>query len=414
MTKRSDQTLPGAAGFEDELAALRRRLSLTDSQDREALAQSLETAYEELHVADEEVRVQQDQISGLLEGERLLRWQHDRLLAVLPVPVLTTDRRGIVRVANAAAAVHAGMRVDVLLDRPVFTLFAIEDRAELRQALRSRGQHAESVRLVVTGLRRGRPAVRVEAFLTAAAAGEGLTTWMLLSPYPQDDGGRHRLAAGLARLAGLTTTITSTRELLGGAAAICRETLDEGAEVSILLGDPLSPEAVGSTGQSAQALDGAQVEAGEGPGADARAEGLSVVVSQARTDPRWPRLARRPGWSGGVVSAPLRAGHEVVGVMNVYTDAGPQKHLVESVELLASTMGSMLVELGMRHEVERLAESLQEALNSRATIDQAKGIVMAHRGCSPDEAFEHLVRLSSAQHVKLRELAKSIVDRAAP
>jgi AmiR/NasT family two-component response regulator len=55
---------------------------------------------------------------------------------------------------------------------------------------------------------------------------------------------------------------------------------------------------------------------------------------------------------------------------------------------------------------------MQRALESRATIDQAKGIVMADRRIDAKAAFDHLVRLSSTRHLKLREIAQEIVDRA--
>jgi len=41
-----------------------------------------------------------------------------------------------------------------------------------------------------------------------------------------------------------------------------------------------------------------------------------------------------------------------------------------------------------------LAEQMKEAMTNRAVIEQAKGIIMRDRGCSSDEAFDVLVRLS--------------------
>ena len=59
-----------------------------------------------------------------------------------------------------------------------------------------------------------------------------------------------------------------------------------------------------------------------------------------------------------------------------------------------------------------LADQLQEALRSRALIDQAKGIVMAGRGGDANAAFEALVTLSQQRHMKLREVAQEIVEAA--
>ncbi len=52
-------------------------------------------------------------------------------------------------------------------------------------------------------------------------------------------------------------------------------------------------------------------------------------------------------------------------------------------------------------------------MESRAVIEQAKGILMAQRRCGADEAFDVLVRLSQETHRKLREIAEAIVRQTA-
>ncbi len=52
---------------------------------------------------------------------------------------------------------------------------------------------------------------------------------------------------------------------------------------------------------------------------------------------------------------------------------------------------------------------LREALVSRATIDQAKGVVMAEHHVSPDEAFQKLVSLSQDSNVRLADVAAALV-----
>jgi AmiR/NasT family two-component response regulator len=51
-------------------------------------------------------------------------------------------------------------------------------------------------------------------------------------------------------------------------------------------------------------------------------------------------------------------------------------------------------------------------MQSRAVIEQAKGILIARNCCTPEEAFEMLVRLSQHRNIKLRDLARIIVDSA--
>ena len=64
---------------------------------------------------------------------------------------------------------------------------------------------------------------------------------------------------------------------------------------------------------------------------------------------------------------------------------------------------------GQFASLQALVGHLERALSSRAVIEQAKGIVMAHHGGTADEAFAKLVAFSSRQNIKLRDLAESIV-----
>jgi two-component system, response regulator / RNA-binding antiterminator len=52
---------------------------------------------------------------------------------------------------------------------------------------------------------------------------------------------------------------------------------------------------------------------------------------------------------------------------------------------------------------------MRRAMETRAVIEQAKGILIAQRHCSPEHAFELLTRLSQATHRKLRDCAADLV-----
>jgi response regulator NasT len=55
---------------------------------------------------------------------------------------------------------------------------------------------------------------------------------------------------------------------------------------------------------------------------------------------------------------------------------------------------------------------LRAALVTRPVIDQAKGMLMAKHGCSPEEAFQMLAEASQRCNRKLRDIAKAMVDGA--
>lgn len=55
---------------------------------------------------------------------------------------------------------------------------------------------------------------------------------------------------------------------------------------------------------------------------------------------------------------------------------------------------------------------LRRALTTRATIEQAKGIIMAEHRCTPEAAFDVLARLSQDTHVKVVDVAAALVYQA--
>jgi AmiR/NasT family two-component response regulator len=55
-------------------------------------------------------------------------------------------------------------------------------------------------------------------------------------------------------------------------------------------------------------------------------------------------------------------------------------------------------------------EHLQRAMEHRAAIEQAKGVIMATAGCGPDAAFAVLVAQSQSEHRKLWEIAVEIAE----
>lgn len=77
------------------------------------------------------------------------------------------------------------------------------------------------------------------------------------------------------------------------------------------------------------------------------------------------------------------------------------------------TVAEVVTTLVNNHRAyERLATEaaqLRRALSSRILIEQAKGIVMAERGCGPEEAFELLRRQSRNSNTKIHDLAAALV-----
>lgn len=225
---------------------------------------------------------------------------------------------------------------------------------------------------------------------------------------------RATLARTLVEIAAVPDHAADTAPMLTAVSRLCPKPFEALVWVSITLGDPAEPVLVATDSQEAQAVDGAQVMAGEGPCHDAWALGTLVTVDDLHEDGRWPRLAAqaRELPVRAAIAAPLSVADETVGALNVYSPGAGrlQGQSVTSAELIAAAVAALLREVRCRTELAEITRQLHSALESRATIDQAKGIVMAHRRCDADEAFQFLVQRSSETNVKLREVARRLVE----
>jgi PAS domain-containing protein len=399
-----------------ELTGMRDRLHQAlknDDPDAALLVGDLEAAYEELRVADEEVRAQRQEIERLIEQHTMLRWQQERMLAIIPVAVLVTDPQGVIRSVNAAAAGLLEMRVSRLLGKPLAAIFATRQRAELRS--RFGRSVASPTRIGRIDLLHPRPELEAVDVTVLPALGDATrATWLLLPAGVTSELVAGGLPQALASLAALPGIVDGVEELLRHAAPLVQAGLGGGVVVSLTLGSPEVPLALASTGEIAAAMDGAQLRSGEGPCVTAFADTVPVLSDDVRSDPRWPQLAPLvPPEIHGAVAVALEVGERVAGALNVYRlTPEPAGDLVEAVELAAATIAAGMYEMEVRGHLQRTARDMESALTSRAVIDQAKGIVMAHRGCSAEEAFEHLVHLSSTQEKKLRVVAQELVNQA--
>lgn len=105
---------------------------------------------------------------------------------------------------------------------------------------------------------------------------------------------------------------------------------------------------------------------------------------------------------------------EVMAALNIYsTDQNAFDH--DSVELgktFSAYAGVALANMHLYQAQEQMAQQLQDAMDSRAAIEQAKGVLMGQRRCTSQEAFDILIKLSQDSNRKLREVAQALVDHA--
>lgn len=166
-----------------------------------------------------------------------------------------------------------------------------------------------------------------------------------------------------------------------------------------------------------EALDAHQYAADEGPCLDALNHGQSYRLSLRENGSRWPNFVTAMVDSGmeAMLAVPLTVRERTLGALNMYSRT-PSPFSAEDfsvAELYAGQAAVALANLETHEVAVELAAQLRRALDSRATIEQAKGILMASRGLTAEQAFETLVAASQRENRKLRDIAVTVVETVA-
>ena len=161
-------------------------------------------------------------------------------------------------------------------------------------------------------------------------------------------------------------------------------------------------------------IDRAQYRTGDGPCVDAYRTGIPSVIESTREPGRWQEFrdsAERHGVLS-TLSLPLVTQERSIGALNLYSDvehAFDDEEVARVAELFATQAAFVLANAQAYWDARSLSENLTEAMQSRAVIEQAKGIIMTTMRCDPDAAWELLKSQSQAQNIKIRDLAVELV-----
>ena len=150
------------------------------------------------------------------------------------------------------------------------------------------------------------------------------------------------------------------------------------------------------------------------PCRDAYDTGEVVLVTDVRDESaRWPEfsaIAARVGVAG-VAGIPMRLGDQLIGALNLYS-AGPRQWSDEDIavaRVLADVATSYVVNASKLHQQEQLSERLEEALESRVVIEQAKGITASTHSITIDQAYQLIRGHARVNNASLRVVAEAIV-----
>jgi GAF domain-containing protein len=228
-------------------------------------------------------------------------------------------------------------------------------------------------------------------------------------------------ASQLARLlldAGRTVTDEDDLlTLLQRVAAIAQEAID-GADytgITIDLGG-LTYTAV-HTDDHTLVIDSEQYDVGDGPCLHASRTRSVVLLDSEEAMGAWPRFAAAARDEGinSFLAAPLFADDQTLGSFNLY---GRALHAFDNIdaeilELLTKAVSRAIGDFARYKSARDTAASIQRVLQSRAPIEQAKGVLMAMHGIDADAAFDVLRKQSQQTNVPVRVLAVEFLEQVA-
>ncbi|MEU4339063.1 GAF and ANTAR domain-containing protein [Micromonospora lupini] len=206
-------------------------------------------------------------------------------------------------------------------------------------------------------------------------------------------------------------------DVLQRVSELTKRVLPQPVEVSVTLVRGRTGHTAAFTDDLALEMDERQYAHWRGPCLEAASSGGILSVPNLPAEDRWPEWAElgRAAGLGSSVSIGLPIQEAVVGALNVYART-PHAFDDDTITVLQTFAAYAAVALANAHlyaSTATLAQQMQEAMASRAVIEQAKGIIMAERRCTPDEAFAVLSKVSQDSNRKVRDVAQAVVDRAA-
>jgi GAF domain-containing protein len=175
------------------------------------------------------------------------------------------------------------------------------------------------------------------------------------------------------------------------------------------------PETIATTDPMIEKIDQVQYDFDSGPCLDAFRTGGVYRIDDTEDEKRWCEFARAASAHGihSTLSLPLMADGEGIGALNLYSREveafGPAQEA--QARRFSEPAAVVVANAHIFWECRRLAENLEAAMGSRAVIEQAKGILMARQGIDADTAFDMLRRASQRENVKLRDVARRLVER---
>ena len=224
------------------------------------------------------------------------------------------------------------------------------------------------------------------------------------------------LAEAFLQLIETTVGEFDVDELLQVLADRCVEVLDVAASGVLLADGGSKLRVMAASDHRAELLEMFQIQNDEGPCLDCYRSGeASIAEAPNGGFARWPRFAAACAAAefGSVIAVPLRVRRKMIGTLNLFgTAAQPALGLPKArIAQAMANMAAVGIEHGrISHEQSTLITQLETALDSRVSIEQAKGILAKHLDVDLNEAFRRLRHRSRNSRRLLTDVAQDAID----
>lgn len=232
---------------------------------------------------------------------------------------------------------------------------------------------------------------------------------------PRDSGRETRLLQAFVQIADTLVDDYDVADILHELTTVCVELLDATA-VGLMLADQRGGlQTIAASSEEARLLDLFQIAADEGPCLACFRAGDPVFVDDIGAHAeRWPQFTPTALEHGfrSAHSVPLRLRQQTIGSLNLFgrSPGSPGEQDLRVARALADTATIGILHERTIHRGELLTEQLQTALNSRISIEQAKGVLAHACGLGMDQAFQHLRRHARRTNSPLSRIAAQLTE----
>ena len=214
-------------------------------------------------------------------------------------------------------------------------------------------------------------------------------------------------------LAGLAAELSNSEDEAVTTQAIVEQAVElfsdaQYASLTVKASKRPSFRTLASTSSLSTDLDRRQYELDEGPCIESTTLGEWFRSGDLARDNRWPRWGPIAADAGvqSLLSVRLLSKGEPFGALNLYAEPGGAFADPDDVELaLLFTVHAAAALVSAR-----LVTNLETAMSSRHDIGIAQGILMGRYGISSAQAFSALRRISQHHNIKLREVAREVIQ----